>query len=225
MATSNVINLNSSGIASYDGAGAFSALASPLTVANGGTGIASATAYGTLCGGTTSTAALQVVSPGALDTYLTSNGAGALPTFQASSSTPIGRYITISTTNGNPFDSVTYYMRQGSSFTTGTLSGYGGTRILLTQTGEIDAAYGIVTVLGTLGSAQNCTINVRKNETTNYAVTTTLQLTAAANTFNNTTNFGSFVAGDYIDVTFIGPVWTTNPTTVALSITLFFTYT
>lgn len=57
---------------------------SRAAVAQGGTGVASATAYAVLCGGTTSTAALQsIAGVGTSGQVLTSNGAGALPTFQA----------------------------------------------------------------------------------------------------------------------------------------------
>jgi hypothetical protein len=55
-----------------------------LPVANGGTGATTQTAYAVLCGGTTSTGAYQsVASVGTAGQILTSNGAGALPTFQA----------------------------------------------------------------------------------------------------------------------------------------------
>lgn len=54
-----------------------------VVVADGGTGRSSQTAYAVLCGGTTTTAAQQsVASVGASGQVLTSNGAGALPTFQ-----------------------------------------------------------------------------------------------------------------------------------------------
>ena len=53
-------------------------------VAGGGTGVATTTAYAVLCGGTTSTAALQsIASVGTAAQVLTSNGAGVAPTFQA----------------------------------------------------------------------------------------------------------------------------------------------
>lgn len=56
----------------------------PITVAQGGSGVASNTAYAVLCGGTTSTGAIQsIASVGTSGHVLTSNGAGALPTFQA----------------------------------------------------------------------------------------------------------------------------------------------
>lgn len=55
-----------------------------LSVPRGGTGVASFTAYSLLCGGTTSTGALQNVSGvGTLNQVLTSNGAGALPSWQS----------------------------------------------------------------------------------------------------------------------------------------------
>ena len=58
-------------------------LDTPVTVANGGTGRASHTAYAVICGGTTSTAAQQsIASVGTSGQVLTSNGAAALPTFQ-----------------------------------------------------------------------------------------------------------------------------------------------
>jgi hypothetical protein len=55
-----------------------------IGVGYGGTGASSFTAYAVLCGGTTSTGAVQAVaSVGTAGYVLTSNGAGALPTFQS----------------------------------------------------------------------------------------------------------------------------------------------
>lgn len=57
--------------------------AGTLPVAAGGTGATSQTAYALLCGGTTSTGPFQsIASVGTSGQILTSNGAGALPTFQ-----------------------------------------------------------------------------------------------------------------------------------------------
>lgn len=57
--------------------------AAAVTVAQGGTGLTSTTEYAVLCGGTTSTGAFQsIASVGTANQVLTSNGAGALPTFQ-----------------------------------------------------------------------------------------------------------------------------------------------
>lgn len=66
------------------GISAFLTILGILPVANGGTGRASHTAYAIICGGTTGTGAQQsIASVGAAGQLLTSNGAGALPTFQA----------------------------------------------------------------------------------------------------------------------------------------------
>ena len=86
--------------------------AGTLPVAAGGTGATSATAYAVQCGGTTSTGAHQsIASVGTSGQVLTSNGAGALPTFQAAA----GATITGTTT------SATYYVI-GTTSTSGSLT-------------------------------------------------------------------------------------------------------
>lgn len=64
------------------GNGTSAVTAGTLSVANGGTGVASLTAYGPVIGGTTSTGAVQSVAVGTAGQVLTSNGAGAAATFQ-----------------------------------------------------------------------------------------------------------------------------------------------
>lgn len=54
----------------------------PVSVATGGLGVSSVTAYAPIIGGTTSTNPVQSVALGASGTALMSNGAGAAPTFQ-----------------------------------------------------------------------------------------------------------------------------------------------
>ena len=73
------VALNNSGTLKADQTSAFGAA---VIVANGGTGITSATAYGIICGGTTVTGNFQVASPTvAAGAVLTSNGPGVLPSF------------------------------------------------------------------------------------------------------------------------------------------------
>ena len=73
-------------------------LGTPLTVANGGSGVATAAAYSVLCGGTTSTGPIQAIaSVGTTGQVLTSNGAGALPTMQ----TPTSFAGTVTATSGS----------------------------------------------------------------------------------------------------------------------------
>ena len=70
---------------SADDLSGMAGLGSALPVASGGTGVSSNTAYAVLCGGTTATNPIQsIASVGTTGQVLTSNGAGALPTMQAS---------------------------------------------------------------------------------------------------------------------------------------------
>lgn len=72
-----------------------------LVVARGGTGLATATAYAVLAGGTTGTGAFQsIAGVGTTGQLLTSNGAGALPTFQTTTSGGFTLAGTLTTTSG-----------------------------------------------------------------------------------------------------------------------------
>jgi len=63
-----------------------------VPVSAGGTGVTSATEYALLTGGTTSTGAFQSVSgTGTSGQLLTSNGAGALPTWQNAPATGVSK--------------------------------------------------------------------------------------------------------------------------------------
>lgn len=83
-------------------------LSSPLSVANGGTGDSTLTAYAVLCGGTTSTNPVQsIAGVGTTGQVLTSNGPGTLPTFQGSTSgitslTGTASQVLVNGTSGSP---------------------------------------------------------------------------------------------------------------------------
>lgn len=80
----------------------------PVDVPAGGTGASSFTAYAPVCGGTTATGAFQgVASAGTSGQLLTSNGAGALPTYQTSSGGGSWAYVTTSTASGASAISIT----------------------------------------------------------------------------------------------------------------------
>ena len=91
-----------------------------LAVPRGGTGLASATAYAVLCGGTTSTGAFQsVASVGSAGQVLTSNGAGALPTFQNATGT--------GTVNSGTAGQLAYYAANGTTLSGGQVGNILGT--------------------------------------------------------------------------------------------------
>lgn len=70
------------------------ALTGTVPVANGGTGLTTTTAYSVVFSGTTATGNFQAsAGPGTTGYLLTSNGAGALPTFQANTGVTTGKSI------------------------------------------------------------------------------------------------------------------------------------
>lgn len=80
----------------------------PIDVSSGGTGLSTATtAYGVLAAGTTATGAFQNIGTGASGEVLTSNGAGALPTFQAAGGGG-GDLVLLSSQNLAGVNSVTF---------------------------------------------------------------------------------------------------------------------
>ena len=85
-ATDTTLARASAGDVNIEGNVVYRAGGTDVPVADGGTGRSSHTAYSVLCGGTTATGAQQsVASVGTAGQVLTSNGAAALPTFQAAS--------------------------------------------------------------------------------------------------------------------------------------------
>jgi trimeric autotransporter adhesin len=97
-------------------------LTTPITVAEGGTGDTSLTAYAVLTGGTTSTGPVQsIASVGTSGQILTSNGAGALPTFQAPAASSISITGNTGTVTGAAFTITTGAANaQGTALFTGS---------------------------------------------------------------------------------------------------------
>jgi hypothetical protein len=91
-----------------------------IPVSEGGTGNATAAAYAVLCGGTSTTGALQSVSGLGTSGYiLTSNGAAALPTWQPSGASSAFWQAVSGTSQAAVVE--TGYITQNSSLTTVTL--------------------------------------------------------------------------------------------------------
>jgi hypothetical protein len=102
-ATDTTLARSSAGNLSVEGNLLYRAGGTDVPVADGGTGVSSLTAYSVICGGTTSTNPVQsVASVGTSGQVLTSNGAGALPTFQASSGATMG--TPVASTSGTSID-------------------------------------------------------------------------------------------------------------------------
>lgn len=220
MATNNAINLKAAGLVSYDGAGVFTALTSPLTVSNGGSGRSSLAAYSVLCAGTTSTGGWQAVSPGSAGDILLSNGASTLPSFQASSG-----FSTLMSTGvaATLSDSFVYGLAYSSTWSAAGTSQLSNQVIYIPCKCTLTAAYGFIAVTGTLGSTENNIVRFRVNNTTNYTLTSTAKCSAATNTWTNTGLSVNLDPGDYFEISFAAASFATNPTNVSMSVTLIFT--
>lgn len=130
-------------------------------VAGGGTGLTSATAYAVLCGGTTSTAALQsIASVGTSGQVLTSNGAGALPTFQAAGGALSTASVTLTSAQVKALHAtpITLVAAPGAGkailvFTSIAQLNYGGTNAFVNSGGfPINIFYGNGTTSGITGA-------------------------------------------------------------------------
>lgn len=99
-----------------------------IVVANGGTGVTSTVAYALQCGGTTTTAAYQTISPVATGQVLVSGGTGALPAFSATptvTSIKFGSGSTLSTfVQQGTFTPALNFGGSATGFTYSTQIGY-----------------------------------------------------------------------------------------------------
>lgn len=85
--TTTVLHGNAAGAPTYSAVVLTTDVSGILPVSNGGTGDSSLTAYAPLFGGTTSTAPIQSGTVGTTGQVLTSNGTGAIATFQTPTAT------------------------------------------------------------------------------------------------------------------------------------------
>ncbi len=205
MATNNAINLKQAGVVSYDAAGTFT-----------GTAI---TQHNVLVAGASNI--IGSVAPGTSGNVLTSNGTDWTSAAASGGTNYALTMMTSGAGSSTPADATTYFLQFGAVITTSTASQGNLQKLFIPAAGTLNICYGTCRVAGTLGSAGNCTLSIRLNNTTDTAVTTTLALTAVDNTFNNTSLGITVAAGDYIEFKLATPTWATNPTLVSLSMVVY----
>jgi hypothetical protein len=166
--------------------GALGAGFTPVTVPIGGTGNTTFTAYSVICAGTTATGTFQnVVGLGSSGNVLTSNGAGALPTWQAATGT--------GTVNSGLINQVAYYAAAGTAVS-GLATANNG--ILITSGSGVPS---IATTFGqglsvassqlSVGAANNIPFNTTKGIQDNNGNSQLLfTVTASAVNYINITN-------------------------------------
>lgn len=120
-------------------------LGTQLSVANGGSGLTSAIAYSVLCGGTTSTGAFQsIASVGSSGQVLTSNGAGALPSFQAASGS--------GTVNSGTGNQLAWYASTGAAVSGNANVTVSGAALTLGVAGTIAGSLNLLSSTAAAGS-------------------------------------------------------------------------
>lgn len=144
-----------------------------LPVANGGTGRTTNTAYAVICGGTTTGGAEQsIASVGTSGQVLTSNGAGALPTFQAAAGFPAGTVMLFAQTaapTGWTKDT-TNYNNSGLRVVTGTASTGGS--VDFTTAFASQTPSGSVSITSVSGSAGATTLTTPQIPSHDHTFTT-----------------------------------------------------
>lgn len=205
MAINNSLNLKGTGVISADGAGAFT-----------GTAI---TQHNVLVAGASNI--ISSVAPGTSGNVLTSDGTDWTSAAAPSGSSYALPFLTSGETGSNPLDARTYFLEFGKIITTSTVAGLNLQKLFIPKAGTLDICYGTCRVGGTLGSAGSSTLSIRLNNTTDTAITSTLAMTAADNTFSNTSLGISVSAGDYIEFKVDTPTWATNPTLVSFSMVVY----
>lgn len=130
--------------------------------------------------------------------------------------------LTFASTTFNPADNTTYYM--GGLGTVSVQTAAGLRRLYFTHACTITAVI-LNPFVSVASSAENTAFYVRLNNTTDYTITTTAQLTAAGvmNVFSNLAMSVPIAAGDYIEIKMVTPlIYVTNPTGVFMTGTIGF---
>ena len=128
----------------------------------------------------------------------------------------------IAPTAFNPLDATNYYAGDlSATLDWGTSAA--ARRHYVAASFELIAASIMIRVAGTIGSGESGTLAIRKNNTTDYTISTGV-LMNAANVYIQATGLSgaSFVSGDYFELKFTAPTWATNPTNVVFIVALYF---
>jgi len=118
----------------------------------------------------------------------------------------------------NPTDGSIYYITGGTIAVLGTPAS--ASRFYMLQGCTVKALFININVIGTLGTNEAASLNVKKNGTTDSVILNAITYTATDQNFSNTNIGVSLAAGDYVEFILTNPTWATNPTTVRYQISI-----
>lgn len=130
-----------------------------------------------------------------------------------------GFTLTIAGLQATIADGATYY---SGAITQATGSTDDVNRIYVPAGCVLKAVYGYLINAGTLSSGEDLTFYVRKNNTTDVTISSTVESNAIKNTFSATGLSTSFSAGDYIEGKMLMPTFATNPSNMRWTVVLYF---
>lgn len=117
-----------------------------------------------------------------------------------------------------PADASTYYF--GAIPTVAPSLTAAANRLYIPFAGIIRAA-NIYIRCGVAGTSENFSVWVRLNNTTDYLITSTMDVSVASPIALNSAMNIPVVAGDYVEIKMTTPTWVTNPTSVMCRSSLF----
>jgi hypothetical protein len=150
-------------------------------VAGGGSGITSGTAYGVVVGGTTTTGALQVITPGTSGKVLQYNGASSLPTWVTAPAGGTNRLVLIQSQTASSSSSLT--------FTSGITSTYNDYWVLMSSI-NLSASNPLQIQISTNGGSSYITSGY-------FTGINSIASTAASGTWSNAINATSYLVAVY----------------------------
>ena len=144
-------------------------------------------------------------------------GGGATNLHSHASLGGLGMSINVQALTSSPTDSQTVYfgIMPKAPTTTAAIS-----KIYIRKVCTLKVAE-IYCYSGTAGTAESWSLYIRKNNTTDTLIAT-LTVSASERVFSNNELSISLVAGDYIEVKGIQPLWATNPLTTIYGGYLYF---
>lgn len=144
-------------------------------------------------------------------------GGGQTALHSHAGSAGLGMIINVQALTSSPTDSQTVYFGTLPKAPTTTA---GTSKIYIRKTCTLKVAE-INCYSGTAGTAEAWSLYVRKNNTTDTLIAT-LSVSASERVFSNSGLSISLVAGDYIEIKGVQPLWATNPLTTIYGGYLYF---
>lgn len=138
----------------------------------------------------------------------TSDANKPVSTAQATAITARGYTLSVQALTSSPADAATIYMGQlpKAPTTTANIS-----KVFIRKAGTIKAA-NIFSFSGTAGTNEAWVAHIRLNNTTDTQIAS-VSLATGERVWSNTGLNIAVVVGDYIEIKFVNPSWTTNPLT------------